>query len=154
MAYAYFSDLKDKILVSATATDNSLTLVTYEGESYDLYPEDGPPNDVEVWIESIVGDLDDLLFEPILMAEEATNSEESNDLNPEYTWTFYKLATRKGYVDIRFAGRSNGYYSEKASLHVSTIDISPYLAAIAEDRKEKLEAQLANKDIDSKKMKL
>lgn len=151
---AYFSDLKDKILVSATATDTALTLVTYEGECYDLYPEDGPPNDVEVWIESIVGDLNDLLFEPILMAEEVTNSEDSDNLNPEYTWTFYKLATRKGYVDIRFAGRSNGYYCEKASLHVHTIDISPYLAAIAEDRKEKLEVLLADKDMDSKKLKL
>ena len=69
-----------------------------------------------VFIESVVGDMNDLLFSEILMADEVTNS----DMPPpeeqgteSYTWTFYKFATRKGYVDIRWFGESNGYYSER-----------------------------------------
>ena len=74
-----------------------------------------------VYIESIVGDLEDLVGEPILVAEECISNTPPLDVHREYepesqTWTFYKLATRKGYVDIRWFGESNGYYSEDVDL--------------------------------------
>lgn len=74
-----------------------------------------------VYIESITGDLEDLVNSPILRAEEAYKhscDEEDNDGGDTNTWSFYKLATAKGYVDIRFYGSSNGYYSESASLYM------------------------------------
>jgi len=55
-----------------------------------------------VYIESIVGDLSDLENTPILLAEEA--EEDIPNVEEHGTWTFYKLATIKGYVDIRFNG--------------------------------------------------
>lgn len=82
-----------------------------------------------VYIESIVGDLTDLLKGPILRAEESTSSDMAPPLSASdpskdedyrepdsYKWTFYKLATIGGYVDIRWYGSSNGYYSESVTL--------------------------------------
>ena len=72
-----------------------------------------------VYIESIVGDLSDLEGEPLLIAEKVSG-EIPEPKEDEYiesrTWTFYKFATRKGYVDVRWLGESNGYYSESVDL--------------------------------------
>lgn len=76
-----------------------------------------------VSIEDVIGDISDLLDSPLTMAEEISNADDPEDADPDtrghdsYTWTFYKLATAKGYVTIRWFGSSNGYYSERACFY-------------------------------------
>lgn len=71
----------------------------------------------EVRIEDITGDLSDLEGEPLLIADEVEGESPAySDTYPSYTWAFYKFATRKGYVDVRRLGESNGYYGEGVDL--------------------------------------
>lgn len=69
-----------------------------------------------VYIEDIEGDLEYLVGTEILNAEESTSYGETSEWGDSSTWTFYKFATIKGYVDVRWYGTSNGYYSESVDL--------------------------------------
>lgn len=72
-----------------------------------------------VRLEDVCGDLQDLVGTPILSAYEDTNEDcpKLNDWDDSYTWTFYRLATIKGTVTLRWYGTSNGYYSESVVLY-------------------------------------
>lgn len=99
-----------------TAEDDEIIFTTADGRKFKMYHSQDCCESVR--IEDIAGNLEDLIGSPILMSEESTN--EGKVDNREYadscTWTFYKFATVKGYVTIRWYGTSNGYYSERANL--------------------------------------
>lgn len=117
--YPKFSDLQGKTLtkVEQIGTD-VLRFECDDGKAYQLYHSQDCCESVD--IESITGDLSDLIGTPILLAEEAESNDTpegfKHDYEPEsQTWTFYKLRTIKGSVDVRWFGSSNGYYSESVS---------------------------------------
>ena len=108
-----FSDLVGKILVSfeISKEENEILITTNDGEKYKLHHTQDCCE--LVVIESIEGDIDDILNSPIVIALESSNSEKEHvDYGDSYTWTFYKLDTIKGGITIRWYGASNGYYSE------------------------------------------
>lgn len=115
-----FEDLKGKTLLridklSSDYDGDSIVFTLDNGDRYRLFHYQDCCECV--YVEDICGDLDDLIGTPITIAEEAQSGDNPegyapSDYQDSFTWTFYKLATIKGYVTIRWYGESNGYYSE------------------------------------------
>jgi hypothetical protein len=108
-----FNELQGKTLTKAEQIgDDVIRFETDDGKAYQLYHEQDCCESVVV--DDISGDLADLVGTPILLAEEATSNDapEGRTNDESDTWTFYKLRTIKGSVDIRWHGSSNGFYSE------------------------------------------
>lgn len=114
--YCAFSELQGKTITEILVEEHlgEMVFITKCGKTYQMYHEQDCCE--TVYIESIVGDMLDLLDTPILMAEEV-DGEVTQDDYGDQQYTFYKLATIKGYVDIRFVGSSNGYYSTSVSFY-------------------------------------
>src|SRR3989344_3845723 len=122
-----FGVLKNKILkdvqvnrshkVNGYETGDEIIFISSHNEKWKMF------HDVdcceEVSIEDINGNIQDLIGVPIIIAEKVTSKgnpkEKYRDPLDTWTctWTFYKLATVKGYVTIRWYGTSTGYYSEE-----------------------------------------
>jgi len=108
-----YKDVLGKILKSVTVDNSGQTAdqIWFEfedGITYRMYHQEDCCE--QVVIEDINGDVEDLVGVPLLVAEEVTS--EDTSASESGTWTFYKFATINGYVDIRWHGTSNGYYSE------------------------------------------
>lgn len=119
MKWTTIDVLVGQTLASVTQHGNELIeFVTNTGTKYHMYHEQDCRESVR--INDIAGDLQDLVNTPIVKAYESNSEPGYGDKeNPDPwgsgTWTFYHLATSKGYVTIRWYGESNGYYSESVS---------------------------------------
>jgi hypothetical protein len=105
-----FPELQGHIFTSVIAEGNSeIRFTRNDGRKFKfLHSQDCCES---VYIESITGNLEDLVGVPILHAVETITTGE--DVNVEsYTKTFYWFNTAKGDVVIRWYGYSNGHYSE------------------------------------------
>lgn len=110
-----FSDLVGLTLSAiecAEAGSEEITLHTNNGASYKMYHDQNCCESVSV--NDVEGDIADLIGQPLVLAEEASNEGDESSYG-SCTWTFYRLATAKGFVVIRWFGESNGYYSEEVS---------------------------------------
>jgi hypothetical protein len=117
---------KTLIYTEVDKKEDKLILVTSDEQVYQLFHENDSSE--YVIIESISGDLNDLIGIPILEAEEVSNIDTKDLKRPElpkgpysddYTdhqWSFYKFGTHKGSVTVRFYGESNGCYATDATL--------------------------------------
>ena len=116
--------MKGKTFVEVTGSVGAgeMLFVTAEGERFMFAHQQDCCERVD--INDIVGDLQDLVGSPLLIAEEVSGATEPDEEHCEsYTYTFYKFATRKGYVDVRWLGESNGYYSEGVDLFVEGVAV-------------------------------
>ena len=112
-----FDQLKGMTLAAvdgAKAGSDEIVFTLADGSKLKLYHSQDCCESVSV--EDVCGDVASLIGEPLTMAEEATSDKNPDGVTKDYqdsfTWTFYRLATVKGYVTIRWYGESNGYYSE------------------------------------------
>jgi hypothetical protein len=144
-----FDGLKGKVITRIDyqqGRDPILFFTTTTGNYKMYHDQDCCEN---VYLEDVVGNLDDLLNTEILLAEEVVSGKPDKvarkdrataykkevadaqllGRRPFYknfkefcnyryeseTWTFYKLATIKGSVTLRWYGSSSGNYSESVS---------------------------------------
>jgi hypothetical protein len=104
--------------VSGNQYDDEMIFTADNGRRFVFYYE--PDCCARCSIEEVIGDLDDLVGSPILEAEEVSSDDapEPASADESYTWTFYRFATAKGSVVVRWLGTSNGWYSESVSFRI------------------------------------
>ena len=117
-----FSDLVGKVITKIVhIDDDQIDFFCEDGNEYRmLHHQDCCES---VGIKDICGNLEDLVGEKILLAEATSNQEDDEEYGDSTTWTFYKLGSNGGHVDISWVGSSNGYYSESVNFEKKIITV-------------------------------
>ena len=112
-------DMIGRTMVSVTGEigDDHMTFHADNGDQFQFWYEHDCC--ASCTVNDIAGDIADLVGSPIVLAEEVSSEgtpPHCDGYTPDsYTWTFYRFATVKGTVTVRWFGESNGYYSESVS---------------------------------------
>lgn len=126
-----FKDLLGKTLTKVEVIDDEqIIFFTSDRGKYIMYHEQVCCE--EVTISDINGSFDNLIGTKLNLLDESSNCGD-NSLG-SYTWTFYRLGSVKGYVDIRWYGESNGYYSESVDFYKYKDYDSSYVEANLTDQ--------------------
>ncbi|MDL2250486.1 hypothetical protein LJC51_07535 [Lachnospiraceae bacterium OttesenSCG-928-J05] len=106
------------IKVECQAFDYELHFYLENGKHYKFFHD--PVSDESALITDITGNLDDLRGQ-LIIAELVDNYDEMDSYGDIFEWTFYKFATAKGYVTVRWEGHGTTWYSTSVEL-VEVID--------------------------------
>lgn len=115
-----FRELRGKVLSSVELIEGGVAFKMKDGKRFQLHGHQSHMSSVV--LRDIVGDLSDLVSALIVMAD--VESKDNHDMidgeDMGMTWTYYKLATKKGYVTISFRGDSlGGRYTEHADFEMA-----------------------------------
>ena len=121
MNYANFFELKGKTITSidgSNSDDSDTIITTSDGSSYTLTHIQDCCEHVRVY--GTVGNIDDVLNEEVIAAEDTNPMDNPNAPDYKYyesaTWSQFRIVTNKGSFEIWWLGESNGYYSETVSV--------------------------------------
>ena len=119
----FFKTLANKKIVDVrglTRGSDYISILFADGDAIKFYHSQDCCESVEV--DDVYGCEDDLIDAILYDIELVQSNDRRKDKYDEsYTWSFYKFRTSKGYVDVRWYGCSNGYYSE-------TVDVEYFKA--------------------------
>ena len=110
----FFKTLANKKIVDVrglTRGSDYISILFSDGDAIKFYHSQDCCESVEV--DDVYGCEDDLIDAILYDIELVQSNDRRKDKYDEsYTWSFYKFRTSKGYVDVRWYGHSNGYYSD------------------------------------------
>ena len=114
-------ELNGKVIdyISGCNVDSGLFVIKFEdGTSIEFFHNQSCCE--RVYIEDVNGNPDSHAGATLYGIDVKSNSDSINpDLEySSYTWTFYTIRTSKGYLDVRWFGGSNGYYSENVDYKI------------------------------------
>ena len=118
-----FFTLKGQIVRKIQALNGDSLYILTDKYKYNLYHAQDCCEYVR--LVKVIGDIDNILNEEIIFAEEDGGANDpdwySDNYNDSHTWTKFVLGTKNANVEFWFLGESNGYYGESISIKVEEI---------------------------------